>query len=72
MSRGLRVITSGNAARSSVPRLGGPRTAQGRSPAGPSHKNNLLNRIAKITLASHNQITENQLLKEKLEDLAHE
>lgn len=59
MSRGLRVITSGNAARSSVPRLGGPRTAQGRSPAGHSHQNNLLNRIAQITLASHNQITEN-------------
>ena len=59
MSRGLRVITSGNAARSSVPRLGGPKTAQGRSPAGHTHQNNLLNRIAKITLASHNQITEN-------------
>lgn len=59
MSRGLRVITSGNAARSSVPRMGGPRTAQGRSPAGHTHPNNLLNRIAQITLASHNQITEN-------------
>ena len=34
------------------------------------NRNTLLNRIAKLTMASHNQITENQELKERLEDLA--
>ena len=34
--------------------------------------NTLINRIARITLESHTEITENQILKYNLENLAHE
>lgn len=36
---------------------------------GSRYKNDLINKIARITLESHNEITENQILKYNLENL---